>query len=103
MFEQVTLIEVKERINKNGESIEIETPTVLPVVFQTVKREQRDKYNERGAGRYLRFKISLFGKEFDTLQFPYFEYNGIRYSVTDFVRDVTDTSYYVEGTSSKGR
>ena len=61
MYDQVTLITISQHKNKNGEYIETETRLDVPIVKQKVTREQRDKYNERGAGRALRFKIQLFG------------------------------------------
>ena len=103
MYDQVTLITITQTKNKNGEYIETETWLDVPTVMQKVTREQRDKYNERGAGRALRFKIQLFGPGYNQDNTPYFYHQGIKYSVTDLTQDVTGTSYYIEGTSARGK
>lgn len=103
MYDQITLITITQSKNKNGEYIENETRLDVPVVMQRVTREQRDKYNERGAGRALRFKVSLYGVGYNQENTPYFLHDGIKYSVTDFTRDTTGTSYFIEGTSARGK
>lgn len=103
MFDQVDLVTIKTVRNKNGEKIEEETRTPVPIVKQTVKQEMRDAYNQRGLGRAMRFKVQLFGDSYNEINTPYFIYKGIRYSVTDFVPDVTGTSYYIEGTTTRGK
>lgn len=103
MYDQVTLITISQHKNKNGEYIETETRLDVPIVKQKVTRKQRDKYNERGAGRALRFKIQLFGPGYNQDNTPYFIHQGIKYSVTDFTQDNTGTSYYIEGTSARGK
>lgn len=103
MFDEVTLITITQTKNKNGEYIETETRLDVPVVMQRVTREQRDKYNERGAGRALRFKVQLYGNSYNQDNTPYFIHEGIKYSVTDFTKDTTGTSYYIEGTSARGK
>lgn len=99
-FDEVTLIIINQQKNKHGEIIETESRLPVPIEIQTVKRETREKYNERGAGRYMRFKVSLFGPQYNQTTIPYFIHEGTRYGVTDFVRDTTGTSYYIEGTSA---
>lgn len=103
MFEQIQLIKITQTKNKNGETIETEDLLEVSAVEQTVKREQRDQYNIRGLGSVVRFQIALFGPGYNAQVIPYFIYNGVRYSVTDFVKDKTGTHYYIEGTTSKGK
>ena len=103
MFDEITLIAVTESKTKTGEIIESETRQTVPVEMQTIKREIREKYNERGNGRALRFRINFFGPEYNLGQVPYFEHEGVRYGVTDFIKDKTGTGYFIEGTSVKGR
>ena len=103
MFDEVTLITITQTKNKNGEYIETETRLDVPVVMQRVTREQRDKYNERGAGRALRFKVQLYGNGYNQDNTPYFIHENVKYSVTDFTKDTTGTSYFIEGTSARGK
>ena len=102
MFDQIDLIAITMTQNKNGEKIETEARITVPVEMQTIRREVRDKYNEKGLGRALRFKIYLFGISYNLDNIPYFIHNGIKYNVTDFNKEKTGSSYFIEGTSSRG-
>lgn len=102
MFDQVKLIVVTSHKNENGEIIEVESGYIVPVVFQRIRRDIRDKYNERGLNKALRFRVNLFGADYNKQNIPYFEYNNTRFSVTDFVKDSTGFSYFIEGTTTKG-
>lgn len=103
MFNEANLIFVTQEKNRNGEIIENKTSELFPIELQKINRDIRDKYNERGIGHFVRFKVNLFGYDFDTTNIPYFEYKNRRYSVTDFVADKTGTSYYIEGTTTAKR
>ena len=102
MFDEVTLILITSHKNENGEIIEIENSILVPVVFQRIRRDIRKEYNERGLNRALRFRVNLFGNGYSQQTIPYFEYQGVRFSVTDFIKDSTGFSYFIEGTSTKG-
>lgn len=103
MFNEANLIFVTQEKNRNGEIIENKTSELFPIELQKINRDIRDKYNERGIGHFVRFKVNLFGYDFYTTNIPYFEYKNRRYSVTDFVADKTGTSYYIEGTTTAKR
>lgn len=103
MFEEVTLIAIKQEKNVNGEVIEHEKEILVPIVEQKVSREQRDKNNERGLGSTVRFSVQFFGPGYNAQNIPYFIYQGVRYSVTDFTKDRTQTEYFIEGTTVKGK
>lgn len=103
MFEEFTLMFTTETKNNNGEVIESITPLVVAGVMQKVSQEQRNLYGERGLGKAVRFKVSFLGGVYNIDNLSYFLYNGRKYSVQDFDRDVTATSYYIEGTTLKGR
>lgn len=103
MFDEITLGVITTSKNKNGESVETEKKITVSAVPQRISREQRDKNNERGPGKNLRFRIDFLGEEYDDQNIPYFYHRGIRYSVRDFDRDKTGTGYFIEGTSIRGK
>ena len=100
MFDQIDLIVITQEKNKNGEIIKNERRVTVAATAENVTRQARERYNQEGLGRALRFKISLFGPMFWG-NVVYFEHNGRRYTVEDFTRDKTGTSYYIEGVTSK--
>lgn len=101
MFDVITLAIIQEIVNKNQERIEEETMMTVQAVPQSVSRQQRNLYGERGMGRALRFKISLLGDYYQE-DIPYFYHRNIKYATQDLIKDVTGSSYFIEGATVRG-
>lgn len=104
MFDEVTLKLVSVTRDKNGAQKENKNFKKVQCVRQSVSREQRDKYNDRGLTKNVRLKITLLDAHiYDTETIPEFVYKGVTYSTKDITMDTTGTSTYIEGTTVQGR
>lgn len=101
MFDQVDLVFITKEKNKNREIIEKETRLSVPVESQRVSQTRRDKYHDEGLSNAYRFKVPFLGNIYEE-ELPFFELNGVRYTIKDITHDTTKTHHYIEGVTAKG-
>lgn len=98
MFNEISLIFVKEYKDSNGEIRQKKTIKKVRAVEQTVSKSSRESYNEQGFRRYARFKLSLFD-DLNIDELDAFTFKNKKYEITDISHDKTHSSTYLEGVS----